>query len=425
MSAIDSHQKVIVVGGGPAGLMAAGQAASRGLRVVLLEKKHLPARKLGITGKGRCNLTNTAAQDDFLHSFGHGAKFMRFVLGRFSNRDLVSFFNALGLKTVEERGGRVFPDTQQASDVVRTLVDWAKEAGVKIKSGWDVKEIVADQGRVRGVKVRVRDNQTATDKFIQGENIVIATGGASYPATGSTGDGYALARALGHTIVPVCPGLVPLETGYDTASRMQGLSLRNVQAGIYVQGRKQAAGFGEMLFTHFGVSGPIILSLSREAVRALNQNLEVKLVIDLKPAVSHAALKSRISSRMHARGKKKISNLLKEFLPVKMIPVFLESSGIDPDKPGNELSALEQKALRMWCKELCMDITGYRSFNEAIITSGGLKLSEVDPRTIQSRKVRGLYFAGEVLDIDADTGGYNLQAAFSTGWVAGNSVAAK
>ncbi len=425
MSAADSHQEVIVVGGGPAGLMAAGQAASRGLRVVFLEKKHLPARKLGISGKGRCNLTNTAAQDDFLRSFGQASKFMRFALGRFSNRDLVSFFNYLGLKTVEERGGRVFPDTQQASDVVRTLVDWVKEAGVKIRSGRDVKEVVADQGRVRGVKVLVRDSQTATAEFIPGENIVIATGGASYPATGSTGDGYALAREMGHTIVQVYPGLVPLESGDDTASRMQGLSLKNVQAGIYIQGRKQAEGFGEMFFTHFGVSGPIILSLSREAVRALSQNLEVKLVIDLKPAVSHAALKSRISSRMHARGKKKIASLLKEFLPIKMIPAFLKKSGIDPDKPGSDLSAGEQKALRMWCKELCMHITGYRSFNEAIITSGGVKLTEVDPRTMQSRKVRGLYFAGEVLDIDADTGGYNLQAAFSTGWVAGNSVAAE
>ena len=422
MAETGSYQEVIVVGGGPAGLMAAGQAASRGLRVVLLEKKHLPARKLGITGQGRCNLTNTAAMNDFLRSFGHGAKFMRFALGRFFNQDLVSFFDALGLETVEERGGRIFPRTQQASDVVRTLVGWVKESGVKIQSGRAVRQIIAEQGRVQGV---VADRQGAKEEFVGTDNIIVAAGGASYPATGSTGDGYALARDLGHEIVPVYPGLVPLETAGDTAPLMQGLSLRNVQAGIYVQGKKQAQDFGEMLFTHFGVSGPIVLTLSREAVQALNRNQEVKLVIDLKPAVSHTALKSRISSRMHARGKRKISNILKEFLPIKMIPVFLEKSGIDPDKPGSELTSPEHKALRMWCKELCLDITGYRSFNEAIITSGGVKLSEVDPRTMQSRKVSGLYFAGEVLDIDADTGGYNLQAAFSTGWVAGNSVGAK
>ncbi|WP_291318372.1 NAD(P)/FAD-dependent oxidoreductase [Desulfonatronospira sp.] len=422
MAQADSRQEVIVVGGGPAGLMAAGQAATRGLQVILLEKKHLPARKLGITGKGRCNLTNTAANDDFLRTFGHGAKFMRFALGRFSSRDLVSFFNSLGLETEEERGGRVFPRTQQASDVVRALVGWVKEAGVKIKTAKAVRQIVAEKGRVRG---GVTDKHGTTEEFFRGENIVIATGGASYPATGSTGDGYALARALGHEIVPVYPGLVPLETKGDTAPMMQGLSLRNVRAGIYVQGKKQVEDFGEMLFTHFGVSGPIVLSLSKDVVRALSRNLEVKLVIDLKPAVSHTALKSRISSRMHARGRKKISNLLKEFLPIKMIPVFLKNSDIDPDKPGSDLSASEQKALRMWCKELCMDITGYRSFNEAIITSGGIKLSEVDPRTMQSRKVQGLYFAGEVLDVDAGTGGFNLQAAFSTGWVAGNSVTAR
>ncbi len=422
MAQADSRQEVIVVGGGPAGLMAAGQAATRGLQVILLEKKHLPARKLGITGKGRCNLTNTAANDDFLRTFGHGAKFMRFALGRFSSRDLVSFFNSLGLETEEERGGRVFPRTQQASDLVRALVGWVKEAGVKIKTAKAVRQIVAEKGRVRGV---VTDKHGTTEEFFRGENIVIATGGASYPATGSTGDGYALARALGHEIVPVYPGLVPLETKGDTAPMMQGLSLRNVRAGIYVQGKKQVEDFGEMLFTHFGVSGPIVLSLSKDVVRALSRNLEVKLVIDLKPAVSHTALKSRISSRMHARGRKKISNLLKEFLPIKMIPVFLKNSDIDPDKPGSDLSASEQKALRMWCKELCMDITGYRSFNEAIITSGGIKLSEVDPRTMQSRKVQGLYFAGEVLDVDAGTGGFNLQAAFSTGWVAGNSVTAR
>jgi predicted Rossmann fold flavoprotein len=416
---------VIVVGGGPAGLMAAGQASARGLNVILLEKKHLPARKLGITGKGRCNLTNTADIDQFLSSFGSGAKFMRFALGFFGNNDLIEFFHKLGVETVVERGGRVFPAAQDARIVVHSLINWTKQQGVIIKPNITVKKIICENERVSGVVINEsRCTRKCSDEaeIITGQNIVVATGGSSYPATGSTGDGYMLARDMGHEITPVQPALVPLETREDTASKMQGLSLRNVQAEIFIQGKKKAKGFGEMLFTHFGVSGPIILSLSKIAVQALNQNQKVMLLIDLKPAVSHALLKERIARVMHQQGKKKLVNILKEFLPLKMISVFLENSGINPDKPGNLVTAEEQKKLRLWCKELQMEISGCRSFAEAIITSGGIRLSEVNPRTMESRKVRGLYFAGEVLDIDADTGGFNLQAAFSTGWVAGNSV---
>jgi predicted Rossmann fold flavoprotein len=405
--------------------MAAGQAAARGLKVVLLEKKHLPARKLGITGKGRCNLTNTADIDQFLHSFGHGAKFMRFALSRFKNIDLIEFFNMLGVETVEERGGRVFPAAQDAQIVVRALVSWVKHQGASIRAGTSVKKIITENGVVAGVVVNKSlpsPSVAEQDEIISGKNVVIATGGCSYPATGSTGDGFVLAEQTGHSLAPVFPALVPLETREDTASKMQGLSLRNVQAKIFIQGKKKAHGFGEMLFTHFGVSGPIILSLSKIAVQALNRNQKVMLLIDLKPAVSHALLKERIARVMHQQGKKKLVNILKEFLPLKMIPVFLEKSGINPDKPGNLVTAEEQKKLRLWCKELQMEISGCRPFAEAIITSGGITLAEVNPRTMESRKVRGLYFAGEVLDIDADTGGFNLQAAFSTGWVAGNSV---
>ncbi len=418
---------VIVIGGGPAGLMAAGQAAGRGMKVTLLEKKYLPARKLGITGKGRCNLTNIAQINDFLSSFGKGAKFMRFALGRFANHDLISFFNELGVKTVVERGGRVFPFAQDAQVVVRTLINWAKNQGVEIRANTRVTRIITENGRVSGAIIkdsrkRPDGSETAQEKLLSAHSIVIATGGSSYPATGSTGDGYALAEEMGHGIVSVHPALVPLETRGSTAQKMQGLSLRNVQAEIFVHEKKQARGFGEMLFTHFGVSGPIILTMSKTAVQALNQNQKVTLTIDLKPGVTHTQLKSRIARVMHEQGKKKLINILKDFLPLKMIPVFVEQSGIDQEKQGNLVTAGEQKKLRMWCKELQLEISGYRSFNEAIITSGGVKLPEVNPKTMESRKVQGLYFAGEVLDIDADTGGFNLQAAFSTGWVAGISA---
>lgn len=418
-----SRYDLIVVGGGPAGLMAAGQAARRGLKVMLLEKMHHPARKLGITGKGRCNLTNTANPQDFLKSFGNGEKFMRFVLGRFNNMDLINFFEKLNVATIVERGGRVFPADQEARIVVKALINWAKNQGVTIRPNSKVHRIIARDNRVRGACISSTDlSKSEAASELSADNVLIATGGASYPATGSTGDGYAMAQDMGHAVVPVHPGLVPLETAGSTAQKMQGLSLRNVQAELFIQGKMQARSFGEMLFTHFGVSGPIILSMSKTAVQSLDQGLEVSLLIDLKPAVSHALLKSRIARVMHQHGKKKLINILKELFPLKMIPVFLEESGLDPDKQGNQISALDQKIIRMWCKQLQMKVTGYRSFNEAIITSGGIKLLEVNPKTMESRIVKGLFFAGEVLDLDADTGGFNLQAAFSTGWVAGNSV---
>lgn len=419
---------LLVAGGGPAGLMAAGQAAGRGLKVMVLEKKHLPARKLGITGKGRCNLTNTAQGDDFLKSFGDGSKFMRFVLGRFSSLDLIAFFNSLGVETVEERGGRIFPASQDARSVVRALIHWTRKQGVIIRTDSRVEKIITENGKVSGVLVNnnhaISTSGSDQKEFIQSENILIAAGGSSYPATGSTGDGFRLAREAGHALTPVLPALVPLETKGDAAPAMQGLSLRNVEAKILVQGKQKALGFGEMLFTHFGVSGPIILTMSKTAVQALTRNQKVSLSIDLKPALDHALLKNRIARVMHEQGRKKLVNILKDFLPLKMIPVFLDESGLDPHKPGNMTTAEEQKKLRLWCKELRFEIRGFRSFNEAIITSGGVKLAEVNPRTMESRIIRGLYFAGEVLDIDADTGGYNLQAAFSTGWIAGNSVGA-
>jgi predicted Rossmann fold flavoprotein len=254
--------------------------------------------------------------------------------------------------------------------------------------------------------------------------VIIATGGASYPATGSTGDGYRLAESAGHTIVPVRPALVPLETAGTVAKALQGLSLRNVGVTLWVNNRKHGDAFGEMLFTHFGVSGPIILTLSRDVVDALRDDQAVRLGIDLKPALDHPALDKRLLRDIDQNGKQHMQNLLKGLLPRKLIPVCLELVGIAPDRMAHQITAKERQRLRVWLKDFSLDVTGYRSFKEAIITAGGVATGEVDPRTMESRKVAGLYFAGEVLDIDADTGGYNLQAAFSTGWVAGRSAAA-
>lgn len=419
-----AKHKLLVVGAGPAGLMAAGRAAARGLQVQVLEKMPQPARKLGLTGKGRCNLTNIAHQQEFLASFGPKGQFLRPALTKFSNWNLLDLLKQLGVQTVVERGGRVFPARHSAPQIARILVSWARSQGAKLHTQAELQEILLKNKRIQGARIKF---QSRFEKGFQIEDIfadslLLATGGASYPATGSTGEGFRLAAALGHTVLPLRPALVPLETKGDLAPRLQGLSLRNVQAVLFVQGKMQTKAFGEMLFTHFGVSGPIILSLSKHAAQALEQGQKVGLVLDLKPAVSHAKLQARISHVLHAKGKQNMTRVLRDFLPPKMIPVCLEKTGIPPEKKGSQVSAQEQKRLRLWLKELTLDICSCRPLEEAIITAGGVSLGEVDPRSMSSRLITGLYFAGEVLDLDAYTGGYNLQAAFSTGWLAGDAA---
>ncbi|MFW5731479.1 MAG: aminoacetone oxidase family FAD-binding enzyme, partial [Desulfonatronovibrionaceae bacterium] len=352
---------ILVIGGGPAGLMAAIAASSMGQKVIVLEKMPRPARKLGITGKGRCNLTNSADMKIFLKSFASGEKFIRFALEKFSNQDLLDFLARHNVETVEERGGRIFPATQKAETVVRCLLNAAAKNKVLIRTCCRVKDLVIEDRVVQGVRVQeapAGGPGPAGQKFYACGKIIVATGGASYPATGSTGDGYKLAQSAGHSLTPILPGLVPLESEDSRAKLMQGLTLRNVQAAVHVQGRKQDEQFGEMIFTHFGVSGPIILTMSKAAVKALNANQQVELIIDLKPAVSHNLLKNRIAREMHSQGRKKIANILKNFLPLKMIPVFLEYSRIAPDTRGCEITKAQQKALRLWCKELKMTISG-------------------------------------------------------------------
>ncbi|MCD6352708.1 MAG: NAD(P)/FAD-dependent oxidoreductase, partial [Proteobacteria bacterium] len=422
--------KVIVIGGGASGLMASGQAAEQGAKTLLFEKMERPGQKLAITGKGRCNLTNITSLFEFIDHFDPNGRFLHQAFNRFFTSDLITFFERLGVKTVIERGGRVFPKSGYAQEVRNALEQWIAECGVQLTTQMLVKRLLVEKGRVIGVEAaptnfgrnRFKTKQPLPRTVVYGaDSIIIATGGASYPATGSTGDGYRLAESVGHTVITIRPALVPLETAGDIASRLQGLSLRNVVVRVEINGKNQTQKFGEMLFTHFGLSGPVILSLSRNVVDALRMNQRVSISIDLKPALDEGRLDLRILRDFEKNGKRKFRTLLKGLLPRKLIPVCIDSTGISPDKPGNQITTQERKQLRLWLKDFRLEVSGYRPFTEAIITAGGVNTKEVDPRTMASRLVKGLYFSGEVLDIDADTGGYNLQAAFSTGWLAGCS----
>ncbi len=406
---------IIVVGGGPAGLMAAGQAALAGCRVLLLEKMPQPALKLGITGKGRCNLTNFCDVRDFVCRFGPSGRFLRQAFARFFNTELMTFFEDLGMPLVTERGGRVFPAGGKATEVARVLLKWALDAGVVLQTSTPVEALLFHDGRIAGVRCENRQ--------IPCKCVVLATGGASYPATGSTGDGYRMAAAAGHRIIPVRPALVPLVTRGPATGRMAELNLRNIQVTLLVDEKKVAEDFGELVFTAFGVSGPIILTLSGQAVDALAAGRQVGLSIDLKPALDEAKLDRRLQRDFDSRGREPLASVLRGLLPAPMVPVCLDLLQLPGDGSAATLRAKDRRRLGRWIKNFSLEVSGYRPFSEAIITAGGVDLDQVDPRTLQSRCMQGLYLAGELLDLQAETGGYNLQAAFSMGWLAGRSAA--
>lgn len=409
--------KVVVIGGGAGGMLAAGRAAECGAKVVLLERNGVLGKKLNITGKGRGNVTNTAGIDEQVAAFGANGKFLYGAFTRFSNQDLIDLLERLGVPTKVERGGRVFPASDRAADVVTALETWLKGLGVDIRPGVRVQGLVTDDSaenhaRITGVKV--------FSGVIPADAVVLATGGITYPRTGSTGDGYRMAEEVGHTIISPTPSLSALEAGESWVAELQGLSLRNVSATLYVNDKKVGKEFGEMIFTHFGVSGPIILTLSK-TYAGLKEKSNVLLTINLKPALTREQLEERLLSDFTQP--KQYKNYLPELLPRTLIPVFIRLSRIQPDTQLNRITALQRRRMLDMILGLRLTISGARAVDEAIVTAGGVSIKEIDPRTMESKLVHGLHFAGEVIDIDAVTGGYNLQAAFSTGWVAGESAA--
>jgi len=413
----DTPKSVIVVGTGPAGLLAAGRAAEQGARVLVLEKMRSEGRKLLITGKGRCNITNDASSAEFIkHVFPDG-RFLRNAFSQFYSKDIISLLQKYGVESTLERGGRYFPAGDKSQDVLRALLEWANELNVEIRTGQRVEKLLTENGTIQGVQ--------SNGVVFHAEKVILATGGKSYPATGSTGDGYDLAKSVGHTVEKPIPALVPLETKGNLAQNLQGLNLRNVKAVVWVNGKKAGEAFGEMLFTHFGLSGPIILTLSRIVVTALQNKAKVEITVDLKPALDDQKLDNRLLRDLNEHGKKQLANIFRNWLPAFMIPVFIEELKLDPEKAGHQVNSKERKQIRYLLKNLRFEVAKHRPFKEAIITAGGIPTKEIAPKTMESRLVKGLYFAGEIIDLDAETGGYNLQIAWSTGWLAGNTASAK
>ena len=410
-------KNVVITGGGPAGMMAAITAARRGFKVTLVEKNEKLGKKLFITGKGRCNITNAGDSEALFNSIVTNRKFMFSSFNGFSNYDTLGFFDELGLHIKIERGNRVFPESDHSSDVIGALNRELKRLSVDVRLNTEVKDIIVNGGKATGVVVKCSGKEST----IQADNVIVATGGNSYQSTGSTGDGYRFARKLGHSVTPIVPALVPFNVAEDWESDLQGLSLKNVSI-VVLDGKQEIySDFGEMLFTHFGVSGPLILSASSFAARRIKEH-PLKLVIDLKPALSHEQLDERILRDFDEEKNKAFKNSLDKLLPKKMIPVIVRLSDIDGNKKVNEITKQERQKLVSLIKGLELTITGLRGFNEAIITQGGINVREINPTTMESKLVKNLYFAGEVLDVDALTGGFNLQIAWSTGYAAADHL---
>ena len=406
--------KVIVIGGGPAGMMADYAASCQGHAVTVLEQNEKLGKKLFITGKGRCNITNAGDMDNLFANVMSNRKFLYSAFYTFDNEQVLSFFENQGLRTKVERGNRVFPLSDHSSDVIAALSRALKSQNVDIRLHTKVQSLLIRDEAACGVVL-------SDGKTVEADDVIVATGGISYPSTGSTGDGYRMAEESGHALVECTPSLVPFETKEDWVKDLQGLSLRNVTVSIYHGKKKLFEDFGEMLFTHFGVSGPLVLSASG-MIKPVQFKQELCMYIDLKPALDAEQLVKRILREFDAAMNKQFKNVIGSLMPAKMIPVVIRLSGIDPDKKVNEVSREERQHLVQLLKRLPLTINGLRGWNEAIITKGGVSVKDINPSTMESKKVSHLFFCGEVLDLDALTGGYNLQIAWSTGYLAGISV---
>ena len=409
---------VIIIGGGAAGMMASIIAARNNNKVTLIEKNEKLGKKLFITGKGRCNFTNAGDEEDIFGSVVTNKKFMYSSFRGFSNYDCMGFFDELGLKFKIERGNRVFPESDHSSDVISALSREMKKQGVNVLLNTQAVSVNSKEGRFDSVEI----SSVSGRRVINADSCIIATGGNSYSSTGSTGDGYRFARELGHNVTEILPALVPLNVREEWEELLMGLSLKNIEVTFYDGDKRLYTDFGEMLFTHFGVSGPVILSAS-SVLTSVVKDRPVKLSIDLKPAITQEQLDERILRDFSKEQNKAFKNSLDELLPKKLIPVIVMLSGIKPDKRVNEITRQERQRLVRLLKNLEMTVTSTRGFNEAIITHGGVNVKEINPSTMESKIVKNVYFAGEVLDVDAVTGGFNLQVAWSTAFAAASHLA--
>ena len=409
---------VIVIGGGPAGILSAIKSAKEGNRVTIFEKNDKCGKKLLITGKGRCNITSSIEIEDFIKNIPGNGKFLYSAFQNFSNQDIIKMLENEGVKTKVERGNRVFPVSDKSIDVLNALLSILKKLNVKIVYNTEITDILVNENKVTGV-------MTNTKEKIKADKVILATGGRSYPATGSTGDGYKMAKKLGHTVTEIRPSLVPLTIHEEKmCQKLQGLSLRNVKITIRHNKKIIYEDFGEMIFTHFGVSGPIILSASTILLRYKNikellKNKEIELLIDFKPALNKEKLDLRIRRDFEEFKNKQFKNSLNQLLPQKLIPVIIEKSEIDENKKANEITKEERQKLVNLLKEFKLTIKDFKEIEYAIVTAGGINIKEINPKTMESKIIKGLYFAGEIIDVDGYTGGFNLQIAYSTGYTAG------
>ncbi|GAB1402449.1 NAD(P)/FAD-dependent oxidoreductase [Elusimicrobiota bacterium] len=406
---------VIVIGAGASGLMAGGRAGEQGLNVCLLEKKARPGIKLSITGKGRCNITNSANLKEFISEFGDNGKFLFSAFNKFFNNDLISFFENHGVKTRLERGGRYFPLSDDAHSVVNALIQYVKKNKVKIKTSCEVKKITKENNSIKDVIL-------STGEILKAKKYILATGGLSYPQTGSTGDGFKFAKQLGHTVIAPSPSLVPLVLDCPYLKQLNGLKLKNIEITVLADGKEITKLFGELEFTIFGLAGPVILTVSALVYGLLRDNQKVEISINLKSSLDDKQLDQRLVRELNNFGSLPVRHMLKELLPLQLIDIFMKITNLNHTKKCFEISKLERQQLFNGLRSIKFKVSATRPINEAIITRGGISLNEVEQNTMQSKLIDNLYFCGEILDLDGPTGGFNLQVAFSTGYLAGNNT---